>query len=326
MEGLFVVLGGTVALAAEAVVLAAVLVACYRTYRHECLRLWSWSWRAMAVGHLATAASLLLLGKIPASEPVRLLLTGVSLVAAYWHALWLLLGTWELSGRTPVSVAGQRRALLVLAGGAVASTLLFAFDPAAVTPRYLLRVGLKALTVGSAFLAAGVWVLRSVRGGPALGRRMVGWGFVAFGLHRLQYVAIGVAAAELDVARRYFASLTFVDLVIPLVLGVGMVAWLLEEEHDRVLRVTRALEHRALHDSLTDLPNRTLLQDRLTRALYPAHGASAADLLSNASRALAAAKANRQSRIAVFDPVRDAGRSNGCGSKRPCPEPWRRAS
>lgn len=409
-----IILSSSLALAAEAVVIAGVLLALHRTYRRDYLRLWAWSWRAMAVSSLAAAGSLWLVGKLPASQPARLLLTAVSLTAAYWHVLWLLLGTWGVSGRRPASVSVHRRALLALAGVAFLATLLFAFEPGAAAARFWLRVGVKHFAVGAAFAAAGVWVLRAPTVGGRLGRAMVGVSFLLFGLQQLQYAGLGFLLGEAEIVGHYAKVLAFLDLVLPVPMAVGMVTWLLEEEHDRLLSATLALERSALYDSLTDLPNRTLLQDRLNQALgsaargdgvtavaaidvtglreinnafgfrfgdellrkvavrlaarlrpgdtlarlgadefcavltglseqeavpaverllaglarplqvferelevrawvglalHPQHGSSAAELLTNASRALAGAKADRQTRLAVFDPIRDAERS-----------------
>ncbi len=57
------------------------------------------------------------------------------------------------------------------------------------------------------------------------------------------------------------------DLILPALMGGGMIAWLLDEERERLVQATARLEHVTMHDPLTSLPNRSLFGDRLGQTL-----------------------------------------------------------
>jgi diguanylate cyclase (GGDEF)-like protein len=57
------------------------------------------------------------------------------------------------------------------------------------------------------------------------------------------------------------------DFVVQLLMGIGMVTCLLEDERAAAERAAGQAEHLAYHDSLTELPNRQLFLDRLKVAL-----------------------------------------------------------
>ena len=57
------------------------------------------------------------------------------------------------------------------------------------------------------------------------------------------------------------------DFVVQLLMGIGMVTCLLEDERGAAERAAGQAEHLAYHDPLTELPNRQLFLDRLAVAL-----------------------------------------------------------
>jgi diguanylate cyclase (GGDEF)-like protein len=62
-------------------------------------------------------------------------------------------------------------------------------------------------------------------------------------------------------------AVSFVDFVVQLLMGIGMVTCLLEDERGAAERAADQAEHLAFHDPLTELPNRQLFLDRLGVAL-----------------------------------------------------------
>ena len=61
-----------------------------------------------------------------------------------------------------------------------------------------------------------------------------------------------------------FAS--FFDFFLAFSMGLGVVIWLLEEEHSKVSTNAHGIAQLAFHDPLTTLPNRKLLLDHLSRS------------------------------------------------------------
>ncbi len=94
--GILPVLVTQVALQAVlALILAGILGAFYRLYRHAYLRHWSLSWLALVVYIGASAVSGLASGG--GGHPWRVPAVLVSLVAGYLQVAWLLLGAWGLA-------------------------------------------------------------------------------------------------------------------------------------------------------------------------------------------------------------------------------------
>jgi diguanylate cyclase (GGDEF)-like protein len=217
---------------------------------------------------LTEALSLYLIPHLPATAPVRLAVSLVSITAGYWQAAWVLFGSYEATTAKPLSRRFRRAMLAVLLLLAVGSVVLTLYASPQV--RFLVRVGLLAFLLGTTFLAAawGVWSSRAYRSG--LGRRLVAGAFLLYGLHQLHYLVIIVTQTVQVGSLTYASYLGPFDFLFQSLIGIGMVTWLLEDERQRVLAAADRIEHLAHHDSLTDLPNRDLLVQHLRRAIAQA--------------------------------------------------------
>jgi diguanylate cyclase (GGDEF)-like protein len=260
-----VIFASNVAQALGALVLALVLVGFHRLYQRHYLQTWAWSWWAFCVWLLAGAAAQYLAPKMPADAPARLAASLLALTAGYWQVGWLLLGTYEATSERALSGRFRRAtlaALLLLAAGSVLLTLY-----TAVEVRLLVRVGLRAFLLGTAYLlaAAGVWRSRASRSG--LGRGLVAAAFLLSGLNQVHYVVILVSQTIHLGSLAYSAYLGSFDFLFQSLIGIGMVTWLLEDERQRVIAAADRIEHLAYHDALTDLPNRNLIVQQLRKAL-----------------------------------------------------------
>ncbi len=248
-----------------ALVLALVLLGFHRLYQRRFLLIWAWSWGAFCASLLAGSLALFLTPHMPANAPLRFSASVLYMTAGYLQATWLIFGTWEV-------VTGKLLSRRVLAA---TPFLLFALGfmtiagSLPIEPRYrvVMRVGIKCLVLGVAFVLAawGVWRSRSRNLG--FGRRMVSGAFLLYGAHQFHYLVILTSQVIGVGSMSYAAYLSPFDFLFQALMGVGMVIWLLEEERQQVLAASARIEHLAFHDSLTDLPNRNLLVQYLQTAL-----------------------------------------------------------
>ncbi|HEX2643923.1 MAG TPA: EAL domain-containing protein [Thermoanaerobaculia bacterium] len=259
-----VLFASQLAQAVAAVVLALVLARFYRLYGRDYLRTWSRSWWALCAYEVLSGAALALSRMSPAS-PLRIAVSGLSLIAAYWQVGWLLLGTYEVVTDTRLERRKRHAILGTLAALAVVSVIgSIAVSPAA---RLVMRVGVRPLFLAIAFLGASYGLLRASRGVSGLGRRIVAVSALLYGLQQIPYLVLILVWAQHPASSPFAMYLAPFDFLFLAIMGLGMVIWLLEEERARLLTASARIEHLAFHDSLTDLPNRNRLLQHLAMAL-----------------------------------------------------------
>ncbi len=256
-----------------AVALGTVLHSYYGRFRHEYLSRWAWSWWALALS-LITAGLTQLAGRawgpLPPLHPARTALALLSVTAGYWSIAWLLVGTYQIATGRRVESQWTRWLLVALAAGAALSVLLYSRTAGAGEERMALRVGLPSLAGGIGFAVAGVGIWRGrERRAAGLGQGILAAGLVAYGLLLLRSFGKTVAPlfdAELG-PNRLIPGFGYLDLVLLALIGIGMVAWLLEEEGARLEVASERIEYLASHDPLTGLPNRHLFLSELRQAI-----------------------------------------------------------
>jgi diguanylate cyclase (GGDEF)-like protein len=247
-----------------------------RNYQKPFLRHWARAWASMCVMLAAGAIGASLVGVAPASSATRLTISMVAGVAAYFQIVWLVWGMAELVSADAAATFHKHR--VAFFGSAAFLGILFvalyANDPNPMGTRYLLRVGVRTAFTGVAFLAAAVVVWRArpdLPGtGRSLGRTLVSGAFVLYGalqLH-LSYASFFDLASISGPAYSLYSG--FVDFFLLFAMGLGVVIWLLEDEHSRTRSSSDQIAQLAFHDPLTGLPNRKLFLDRLTLSISSA--------------------------------------------------------
>ena len=213
---------------ALALILAGILGAFHRLYRHAYLRDWSLSWLALAVYVVVSAIGGTTSGGGLTAARVGAL--SISLVAAYLQVAWLLLGARGLAGEKEIPAATRRLALAAAIAAGLASTGLAAAGMSRPSP-----VGVRCLVAGLAYLAAAAAILARRQPGARLGRTFAGLALVVYAADQLAYFAIGFVPQGRQL-QPLLVLMSF-DLLATAVIGLALVAWPLEGEHERQRQV-----------------------------------------------------------------------------------------
>jgi diguanylate cyclase (GGDEF)-like protein len=239
-----------------------------RTYRKPFLLQWARSWSAACVMLASAALGYAVADSGPPTSATRMSISAVAAIAAYFQVAWLMLGCLELASAERATAFIRHRVWVYLAaiGLGVFSVALFANHPDPLGPRFFVRVGVRSGITGVAFLLAAVtvWRTRPEGSSRSLGRTLVAGASAVYGLTQLQLLwslAFRMTAASHPGYSMYAG---FLDFVLVFTIGLGVVIWLLEEEHSRARDTSEQIAQLAFHDPLTGLPNRKLLLDYLS--------------------------------------------------------------
>jgi len=206
-------------------VLAVIFRAFNRQLRHTYLQHWSLSWLAFAVYNLGQ----LVWGAVAHGGPpvARVVAASIVLGTGYLRVAWLLLGVGGLARVEDVPPRTVRRALAAALAAALASLLAVPAGMSATS-----AAGLLSLVAGVAYAAAAVAILR---GHPLakVGGTFAGLALGLYAADQLTYSALSVVPLGARMGLLPFI-VTF-DLLATTVLGIALVAWLLERERERQL-------------------------------------------------------------------------------------------
>ena len=252
--------------ASGALIAASIFGGFYREYKRTFLRDWALSWSALVASLIGAAAGVALSRSLPLDSLVRLAIAVFTGATGYLGVVWLLIGSGDLMGMTPLSRPERNAFLLVAALGGAGLALVHASDPTGDSVRFMFQAGVRGIVVGFAFLVAAVHVSRGP-GVHGIGRRLVAGAFALFGLSQFLLLAFQALAAPGDIQPSLLLSLGFAEFVLLFAMGLGVVIWLLEEQHAAATTNAAQVQRLALHDPLTGLPNRKLFLDHLNMAI-----------------------------------------------------------
>src|SRR5438067_3725596 len=251
--------------------MAILLLGFLQQYRKSYLRHWTLSWTALAAYYVASTVGmgLGLSSNVSSSHPIRLLTASLSGIFGYLSIAWLLFGIYELLRRRPVRIRAYWRTLAAVAAFGVIAALMFIGSDAVSSKRYFVRVGIRALVASIAYLVSSVafWQVR---------KRRRGVGFTMFSAALLLYALQQAYQVGVTIGWTFFSQaaaslyLGYIGFLLQAILGMSMIACLLEDEREASELATVEMEHLAYHDALTGLPNRPLFMDRLIMALAQA--------------------------------------------------------
>jgi len=266
-------------------ILATLLLALLAQYKHRFLGHWALSFLAMAV-HFASAAVIVKLVLDDLADPAYLpALAAFSLVMAYLHVIWLIMGAREAVTDRPVRVVWQA-ALIVLAiiaalltsiASGLGTVELLPVLPGIVT-EWLVRYSLSHVVTGVAFLVTAAMLWRSMHRLNQLSAYLVPLTFGLYGAYMLHLSAANlVLLPGLHLA--HTLHMGAIGLVLQVLIGYSIIIWLLEIERrgaslaqSKAVNAEERLIHFHMHDASTGLPNRRQLQDQLSIEVRAAVG------------------------------------------------------
>jgi diguanylate cyclase (GGDEF)-like protein len=257
--------------AIAALVMAVLLAGFLRQYRKTYLLHWTLSWLALAAYFITSTLEigLGLSANLPSAHPVRIILAILSGIVGYLSIAWFMFGIYELLRRRPVRIRVYWRTLAAVAAFGVITAVLFVGHDAVSSTLNFVRVGIRSMIASLAYVAAGIafWQVRKRRRG--VGFTMISIALLLYALQQAYLVGIAIGW-------EFFAAVSgtiyvgYVGFLLQTIMGMSMIACLLEDEREASELATGEMEHLAYHDALTGLPNRPLYMDRLIIAVAQA--------------------------------------------------------
>ncbi|MGZ8866989.1 MAG: putative bifunctional diguanylate cyclase/phosphodiesterase, partial [Thermoanaerobaculia bacterium] len=259
-----------------ATVMTFLLIGFYHQYRKTYVLHWMLSWAALAVGQIgivvARWANVNLL--VSPLHPFRLAPAIVATAGSYLSVAWLIFGTYELVRRRPVRLRESKWILIAVGVAGALFTLPYTDESGSSAGRYLARFGVYGLLSGIAFFVVGVAIWRTRTRRAGVGSPVLSIALVAHAAQQFREAAVAFLALPSGIRPEIPLHWGFLDLLLHSMIGLGMIASLLEDEREAAAIAADQVEHLAYHDALTGLPNRPLFMDRLIIALAQANRAN----------------------------------------------------
>jgi len=218
-----------------ALILAGILGAFYRLYRHAYLRHWSLSWLALVAYVAASVGAGMTSGR--STHGLRIPAVAVALVAGYLQVAWLLLGAWGLARGQDVPTRAARLVLAAAAAAGLASVL-----PALAGMTAPSAIGLRCLVAGVVYLAAAAAILARRRPLARVGSTFAGLALGLYAADQMAYFGLSLGPRGGQLAR--VPLLMTFDLLATAVIGLALVAWLLEGERERQVHAVELARRR----------------------------------------------------------------------------------
>ncbi len=264
-----VVFGTLASQGVGALVLAIVIRSFYRQYGKAYLGHWAQSWVALVAFVVSSGIARHIVLRGVTGEAVSAIAVAIKGGAWYLHVGLLILAFWELTTERPARQVFIRNYVgsLFLAGAAapLAARILLGG-----TGEWIAD-GVRTLATGIVLTGLAIWMYRRFRVEHGVGIRLASMSLLFYGIHQLHYFALHLVETQTGALPVYGHWLAYGDFLLQVLLGLGMVSSLLEEERQSAFLASQQIEHVAYHDPLTGLPNRSLFLDRLIVAL--AHAA-----------------------------------------------------
>jgi diguanylate cyclase (GGDEF)-like protein len=259
-----------------ALVMMFLLIGFYRQYRKTYVYEWMFAWAAIAVSQLAIAVGRWTVANLDVTplHPFRLAPALIANVCGYLSVAWLVFGTYDLVRRRPVRL--RQAKWILLGAGALGAllTLPYTGSEGTAAGRYLARFGVYGLLSSIAFVGVGIAIWRTRKRRPGVGLAVLSAALIAHGVQQLREATVALIALPSGVRPDMPLQWSFLDLLLHSLIGMGMIASLLEDEREAASIAADQVEHLAYHDALTGLPNRPLFMDRLIIALAQANRAN----------------------------------------------------
>jgi diguanylate cyclase (GGDEF)-like protein len=261
-----------------AALFALLLYSFYRQYTKSYLLHWTLGWSALAVYYAVGATNVVLSIRrsVPATHPLRIAGAVIGGISGYLLIGWLVFGVYELVRRRPVRLFDARRILLILAAFGALSSMAFLENAPMTSKRYFMTFSLRAAVAAVAFGAASLALWRARRRRRGVGAFALSIAFLLFAAEQIRILLVGATwlFSGILADNASLGIFGYTEFLLQSIMGMGMVACLLEDEREAAELASDEIEHLAYHDALTGLPNRPLFFDRLIVSLAQASRAN----------------------------------------------------
>ena len=229
----------------------------YRIYQRHYLKSWSIAFAFFAL-YIVLLTSHVALN--PATGLLFGLLVGFEfayLFSSYAFAIFILVGVREVVTSERISSRLVNQLLLMVGALAAISVALFLSDGANTVWKNIVQLNLRLLFIGAALLVSGVWLLalpHRIFIGKLVAISMLAWGGQLIMLALIAgWLGEGPTLLRVTVVSKHL------ELFFQMILGLGLVVWLQDDERNTNQQLTAKTRYLDSHDQMTGALNRDAL-------------------------------------------------------------------
>lgn len=183
----------------------------------------------------------------------------------YGFAVWILVGVYEAVKQQRLAPRTVNQLLLLVTGISFLSVTLFLLLPQWQDMTLYLQFYLRLLLIGAALCVAGFWLwslTKRIFATKVVASAMLAWGALFLAIASSVFWQHGAA----DTGQTVF-YLKHLELLIQVILGLGLIIWLQEDERSTNQQLTAKTKYLDSHDPLTGALNRDALLRELALLL-----------------------------------------------------------